>query len=489
MHTRLIGFSFALGFCLTQGAEARAEAIRPLQLLGSQRITSFAYGRAEGACLTRDGGVVIAVWSGIEKLNGPLSGSELAPAWSLEIPDFSPRSIKQLPDGALVCGGVDTSVGQFGLVWISSTGQLQKRMRYGGQPVHVPGYFSSDAAFDLQITPEGEFLLTGITVTGPGNDKASPAYGVADGWALLVGSDGRMKWEHAFGGSAYDILVRGARTKDGGYAFAGFSGSQVSGNKTTSSSGGDFWLVKADHFGNPQWDKTFNFGDGDMLQTFIIAANGDFVLAGGGQRPGNGSPIDGALVRVASDGQLIWQRTIRLNATRISMVTCLVELPDGKLLVQLHDGTSPNGFRSNVRIRCLSADGGDLWQTSYSGYSEFSGALLTGPSGEIVSFSNYLASGIEVSGFQCVRYAPESVLNRSALPRLFPIPEFFQTETQPQMLSLVGPTNIPIVLQQSADFVAWVSYATNILSNKDSKVAMPQRPGVPAAFIRASIAE
>ena len=56
------------------------------------------------------------------------------------------------------------------------------------------------------------------------------------------------------------------QTADGGYILGGYSYSNISGEKTENSRGGDdYWVVKLNSSGEIQWDKTIGGSDEDDL--------------------------------------------------------------------------------------------------------------------------------------------------------------------------------------------------------------------------------
>ena len=82
-------------------------------------------------------------------------------------------------------------------------------------------------------------------------------HGLTDGWVVKIDTNGSKVWDKAYGGSERDYLYDGAQTDDGGFLLAGYSQSDVSGEKSANSKGGyDYWMIKIDSNGNKLWDKT-----------------------------------------------------------------------------------------------------------------------------------------------------------------------------------------------------------------------------------------
>jgi hypothetical protein len=78
------------------------------------------------------------------------------------------------------------------------------------------------------------------------------SYAAANGFSQPV-----IRGNKTTGGSNVDDFRAMAGTRDGGVIVGGYSGSDISGEKTENSKGfNDYWVVKFDSLGNKQWDKT-----------------------------------------------------------------------------------------------------------------------------------------------------------------------------------------------------------------------------------------
>ena len=93
-------------------------------------------------------------------------------------------------------------------------------------------------------------------------DTGSFGAGNSDFWLVKVDSNGNMEWNKTYGGERHDSVRALIKTVDGGFALVG----------STSSFGGgsdDFWMVKTDSDGNPEWTQTYG-GPGDQYATSLI---------------------------------------------------------------------------------------------------------------------------------------------------------------------------------------------------------------------------
>lgn len=106
---------------------------------------------------------------------------------------------------------------------------------------------------------------------------------------IKVGADGARQWQKTFGGSGDDNLQTIVATPDGGYLLGGVSNSIVSGDKTENTRGlTDYWIVKIDANGTKVWDKTFGGVSRDGLTHLIATPDGGFLLGGTSESPPSG---------------------------------------------------------------------------------------------------------------------------------------------------------------------------------------------------------
>jgi len=132
-----------------------------------------------------------------------------------------------------------------------------------------------------------------------------------------------VEWNKTYGGLGDDWATGIVQTIDGGYAIAGYTYSFGAGFS-------DFWLVKADAFGNMEWNKTYG-GTGEEGNTIfgvsiIQASDGGFVLVGHTDSLGAGNS-DFWLVKVGAFGNMQWNKTY--GGSLYDYATSVVETSDG----------------------------------------------------------------------------------------------------------------------------------------------------------------
>ena len=138
------------------------------------------------------------------------------------------------------------------------------------------------------------FLLIGNQFTAS-ND--------VNGYVARVNADGALLWETVMGGDKVDKLFSGATSVDGGgFALFGLTHSYGGGKEAAA------WIVYLDDAGNVAWNNTYISGFDCALRSGVAIQNGGFAVAGY-LNAGEGN-YDFLLLKVASDGALVWNRTI-----------------------------------------------------------------------------------------------------------------------------------------------------------------------------------
>ena len=161
----------------------------------------------------------------------------------------------------------------FWIVKIDSLGNLQWDKRFGG--------IYNDYLQSVQQTKDGGFLLGGASYSYISGDKTQTSWGSADYWIVKVDSVGIKQWDKRFGGNTYDYLYTIQPTVDGGYILGGNSTSGISGDKTQPSWGWyDYWLVKVDSIGIKEWDKRFGGTNYDFFSSLQQTTDRGYILGG-----------------------------------------------------------------------------------------------------------------------------------------------------------------------------------------------------------------
>ncbi|MFI5172859.1 MAG: hypothetical protein ACHQFW_10735, partial [Chitinophagales bacterium] len=167
-------------------------------------------------------------------------------------------------------------------------------------------------------TSDGGFLLGGYSNSGISGDKSEISQGSYDYWVIKTDASGNIMWQNTIGGTGYDYLIRVIQSLDGGFLLGGYSNSNISGDKTEASNGGnDFWIIKLDASGNILWQNTVGGSGDDKLSDIVKMPSGDYILAGHSSSgiSGDKSEVsqgggDYWVIKINSTGSIVWQNTI-----------------------------------------------------------------------------------------------------------------------------------------------------------------------------------
>jgi len=189
------------------------------------------------------------------------------------------------------------------LVKIDSDGNPAWNQTYGG--VRGEGIHS-------MIDTSAGYVLAGWTRSyGTANS--------ADVWIVKTDGNGTLEWNQTYGGTGWDWPWSIIQTLDGGYAFVSDQDSFGAGNR-------DWWLVKTNTSGYPEWNKTFGGINWDWPKTLVQTVNGEFVIAGSTESYGTGSQ-DIWLIKLDLSGELIWSQTY--GGTQYERCLSMIQTTDG----------------------------------------------------------------------------------------------------------------------------------------------------------------
>jgi hypothetical protein len=368
------------------------------------RIGGFGWNGSYGSQPTSDGGFIVG---GRSNSNASGDKSENSrgeydywivktdanglPVWDKTVGGASPTSweqddfsaLAQSSDGGyILCGASDSPLsgdktenaiggGDFWIVKITSTGTIEWQNVIGGN--------SSDVPYCIYELPDGNFLVGGYSQSGVSADKTEPNRGLQDYWILKLDPFGNILWQKTVGGAGIDLLSSIVISSDG-YLLAGSSGSNVSGDKTENSRGGnDYWIVKLDLAGNIIWQKTVGGSGYDRLSEAKQTSDGGYFLAGFSLSPISGEKSEGSrgsydywVLKTNSSGEIEWQRTLGGSGDD-SLFSADLCLDEGFILTgtttspisgEVAQGT--NGEYDGWVVK-LSAEGTILWQKTLGG--------------------------------------------------------------------------------------------------------------------------
>ncbi|MFD2245425.1 T9SS type A sorting domain-containing protein [Pontibacter ruber] len=266
------------------------------------------------------------------------------------------------------------------ILLVSFTLQAQVPVKEWDRTFGGTGY---DVLRSVQQTKDGGYILGGLSYSNRSVDKSEDNKTVCDSddpdecfsdyWVVKTDATGNKQWEQTIGGNKDDQLMSVQQTQDGGYILGGFSDSDISEDKSEASRGStDYWIVKLDHSGNIEWDKTIGGQEGDALSALQQTDDGGYIMGGtslsgiGGDKTdihfGYG---DYWVVKTDASGKIEWNKTF--GGDDIEHFSSLQQTEDGGYIVG--GSSSSFTFISDYWILKLDAQGEQQWNRAYGGNS------------------------------------------------------------------------------------------------------------------------
>ncbi len=187
------------------------------------------------------------------------------------------------------------------------------------------GSSGDEVAKDVIQTPDNGYLVLGSTqnlsalgqvedgdVSGNHFNLIADQY-LMDYWLLKLDAAGEPQWQRCFGGTQDEEPYAMTQASDGGFVLVG-SARSADGDVTSSSGSSDFWVVKVDYTGNLEWERTYGGSDEDEAWDVIPASNGGYIVVGHA-RSTDGDVIaqhtygEFWILKLDEQGAMQWQRT------------------------------------------------------------------------------------------------------------------------------------------------------------------------------------
>ncbi|UCH89757.1 MAG: hypothetical protein JSV49_03670 [Thermoplasmata archaeon] len=217
-------------------------------------------------------------------------------------------SVLQTYDGGFVILGTTKFSGvgytDIWLIKTNATGQQEWNRTYGG--------LNADVGYDMALTSDGGFIITGITRL-EGNDDF-------DIYILKINSTGSEQWSRTFGGDEDDHGNSVKQTPEGDYIIGAQKGYLEE----------DFlvytaWLIKLNSSGIEIWNKTYG-ENAHRIDEVIITSDGGYLI--GGLYHKKDILIEFAwLMKTDSDGVEQWSSFFQMGYT--NFITSVIQTSDG----------------------------------------------------------------------------------------------------------------------------------------------------------------
>ncbi|MCF8296763.1 MAG: hypothetical protein K9J13_04390 [Saprospiraceae bacterium] len=187
------------------------------------------------------------------------------------------------------------------------------------------GGSEDDEGKSIVQTKDGGFILVGKT--------ESKGAGKSDVWVLKLDAAGENDWDINYGGSKDDEGFSIINTKDGGFAFAGYTKSEGKG-------GSDFLVVNLDLTGKEIWNKTYGGPKDDEAKSIIQSFDGNFVVSGTTKSRGAGS-TDYWIVKTSGADKPIWRKNF--GGSKKDDAMDIIQVADSGFVIIGNSISSSNG--------------------------------------------------------------------------------------------------------------------------------------------------
>ncbi|MCS3870800.1 hypothetical protein J3D55_003716 [Chryseobacterium ginsenosidimutans] len=352
--------------------------------------------QGSSVCQTTDGGSIIAGYS--PSTDGNVTGNHgNGDYWVVKLDssgniqwqkslggsdyDYA-YSIQQTSDGGYIVAGQTYSnngdvtgyhgsvYADFWVVKLDINGNIQWQKAIGGN--------GQDAAYSIQQTSDGGYIVAGESSSTDGDAIGHLSYNNTDLWIVKINSTGSIQWQKSFGGYNTEIALDAKQTSDGGYIVAGATASN-SGDITQNYGEYDYWVLKLDNAGNLQWQKTFGGSGTDNAQSVIQTSDGGYMVAGF-SRSGNWLvhdhygdlyTNDAWIIKLDGSGNIVWAKS--KGGTGNDVANSIKEIGNGEYVFagysSSNDGDAvgnPTGS-ANFWIVKIDNSGNVIWQKSMGG--------------------------------------------------------------------------------------------------------------------------
>jgi hypothetical protein len=180
------------------------------------------------------------------------------------------------------------------------------------------GYSSSDSSGDKTQNAWPDTTFYHDSLSGTDTIYIEPS---ADYWIVKIDASGNKLWDKRFGGLKADYFDTFLMTPEGDFVLAGSSVSQAGGDKTQQNwlpYGSNFWIVKIDSSGNKIWDKRYGYSGegsiGSIIQTldtnYLIAGRSWTQMAAGDKSEDNLGYVQTWILKTDTSGNVTWDKTI-----------------------------------------------------------------------------------------------------------------------------------------------------------------------------------
>ncbi len=237
------------------------------------------------------------------------------------------------------------------------------------------GGSEQDRSSIITALNDGNYLISGSS--GSSNGDLTSNNGSWDAWIVKISPSGSKIWQKSYGGSFLESLASVIETENGDLILLGKTGSDDGDIESGNNGGDDVWLIRLNSQGELIWENTYGGSMNDAGSTVIQTDDGGFlVLAESFSEDGDISTNyengDFLLFKVDSNGALIWEKIF--GGSLSDVPTNMIISSNNEILLgglsSSFDGDiniSSNGLSFEYVVMKLNIDGDLLWSRTYGG--------------------------------------------------------------------------------------------------------------------------
>lgn len=215
----------------------------------------------------------------------------------------------------------------------------------------------------------------------------------------IYAQDPNILWQKTIGGSGSEFLTSIEKTNDGGMIIGGYSDSNISGEKTENSRGGDdYWIVKLNYTNGIEWQKTFGGDQDDRLTEVKQTPEGGYIVVGtsasgisGDKSEASQGQTDYWILKLNTTGEIIWQNTIGGSSYDKAQGVSLTN--DGGYII---GGSSSSGISGDRNISLTGSQ--DAWVVFLDASGNIIYQKTHGANFNVVDFAETLDGGYTIGG-------------------------------------------------------------------------------------------
>jgi hypothetical protein len=225
---------------------------------------------------------------------------------------------------------------------------------------------STEYAYDVCITSDGNYLISGSTGSTSG-DITSNA-GLYDAWVIKLDTDEEIIWQRTYGTIGYEYAFKIQETSDGGFVFFGDSRTNAKMPDGVGASY-DMLVVKVNEDGDEEFNLTLGGSLDDHLTYGTQTSDGGYIFVGyskssDGDFTTNSGEEDGWVVKLKSNGTVDWKKS--LATTSVDKCHVVKEDSDNGFII-ISTQANKVYINSSLKLTKLNSSGTQVWEKTLQG--------------------------------------------------------------------------------------------------------------------------